>query len=137
MNKKNIPLYFSLFIFGLIFPPMYLIYIVWGLQKHFPKLRSLYLSFVLSVIFVTIEIIISSWLNISFQYKFLDRIFTILNYPGYFLTKIFLEPTMDSLPFMLLSYIICILFYTFIIYMINLIMSIVKYKDVYYGTTSE
>lgn len=126
MNKKDMPLYFSLIVFGLVFPPLYLIYLMWVLQKRFPKLHKLYFCFIVAVFFLTIEIFAGSWANISFQVEFIDQIFMWINYPGNFLTNIFLEPMMDSLQCMLLSYIMSILFYTLLIYVIAVTISLIK-----------
>ena len=83
-NRKDIPIYFALFIIGLVFPPVLFIILMWFLQKHFPKMRTLFLCSIPSTVIVIFGILAGSQLSSSLETKLIDKVFSMLFYPGSF-----------------------------------------------------
>ena len=129
-NRKDIPIYFALFIIGLVFPPLLFIILMWFLQKYFPKMRTLFICSIPSTVIVTFGILAGSRLSSSFENELIAKVFSILFYPGSFLARLFCMP--DSLLFMILGYLFSIIFYMIIIYGIVVIISYIK--RLYYKT---
>lgn len=122
LNRFYRPIYYSIFILGLMFPPLFIVVILWYIQKYIPVIKTLYLCSIFSLVMV------SSAIGILYLYPkdFLFRVSAIILCPGDAVLKSFvisLEPV--ALYIISISF-FSVIFYTIVLSIIFIVLSVVK-----------
>lgn len=121
-------LYLALVICGSLFSPFVFVIFLWVLQKHFPKVRILYLCSIVSFIIISVTDIVNWLNNFFFRNEFLfDVVIKILS-PGSLLAKPFSRTFEPTLIFVVLAMVFSEIFYTVVLFGVVAIVSHVKGK---------
>lgn len=127
-------IYLALVLCGGLFPPFIFVICLWVLQKHFPKVRTLYLCSIVSFIIISVTDIVSWLSNFFFRNEFLFEVVAKIFSPGSVLAALlvrsmaFDEP---NLMFIVLAELFSEIFYTLVLLGVVAIVSYVKEKCLY------